>query len=193
VRGYDSRRWGDRRVIDRMLQAYAVKDTTIIFLIQQDSIFKKTTLNNILGKIINHDMLVEEVNHVKNLSKDITSSRKQDITFKASKKVIEEISSEEEDDDDSDDERTKYDLDDMAFFIRRFSKMKNKQTFFKGDKKNKYRKRTKRACYNCGKYGHYIANCPHERREEEDDEKKVYKKDKHYKKKIYGEAHTSNE
>jgi hypothetical protein len=186
VRDYDSRRWGDQRVIDRMLQAYVIKDTTIISLVQQDSIFKKMTPNNILGKIVNHDMLVEEANHGKNLSKDITSSRKQDITFKASKKgkskkVIEEISSEEEDDD----ERTKYDLDEMTLFIRRFSKMMNKQKFFKGDKKNKYRKRTKRACYNYGKYGHYIANCPHERREEEDDKKKkkVYKKDKHYKKK----------
>jgi hypothetical protein len=36
VRYYGSRRWGDRRVIDRMLRAYAVKDTMVISLIQQD-------------------------------------------------------------------------------------------------------------------------------------------------------------
>jgi hypothetical protein len=76
----------------------------------------------------------------------------------------------------------------MALFIRRFSKMMSKQKFFKGDKKDKFRTKAKRACYNCGKYDHYIANCPHERREEEDDKKKKkkemsYKKDKHYKKK----------
>jgi hypothetical protein len=34
VRAYGSRRWGDWRVIDRMLRAYAVKDTTVISLIQ---------------------------------------------------------------------------------------------------------------------------------------------------------------
>jgi hypothetical protein len=34
VRAYGSRRWGDQRVIDRMLRAYAVKDITIISLIQ---------------------------------------------------------------------------------------------------------------------------------------------------------------
>jgi hypothetical protein len=34
------------------------------------------TLDNVLGKIINYEMLVEEANHVKNLSKGITSSRK---------------------------------------------------------------------------------------------------------------------
>jgi hypothetical protein len=105
VRAYGSRRWGDQSVIDRMLRAYADKDTTVISLIQQDPTFKKITPDDIIGKIINHEMLVEEANHVKNLSKGIISSRKQDITFKASKKskskkVIEEGSSEEEDDSD---------------------------------------------------------------------------------------------
>jgi hypothetical protein len=69
-----------------MLQAYAVKDTTVIHLIQQDLTFKKMIADDVLGKIINHEMLVEEAQHVKNLSKGIISSRKQDITFKASKK-----------------------------------------------------------------------------------------------------------
>jgi hypothetical protein len=59
-----------------MLRGYAVKDTTTICLIQQDPTFKKMSLDDILGKIINHEMLVEEANHVKNLSKGITSSRK---------------------------------------------------------------------------------------------------------------------
>jgi uncharacterized OB-fold protein len=58
----------------------------------------------------------------------------------------------------------------MALFIRRFSKMMSKQKFIKGDKKGKFRSKTKRACYNCGKYDHYIANCPHECREEEEEE-----------------------
>jgi hypothetical protein len=85
----------------------------------------------------------------------------------------------------------------MALFIRRFTKMMSKQKFVKGYKKDKLRTRTKRACYNYGKYGHYIPNCPYERRDEEDDRKKKkeksYKKDKHYKKKSYGEAHIGKE
>jgi hypothetical protein len=76
----------------------------VISLIQQDPTFKKMTPDDVRGKIINHEMLVEEAQHVKNLSKGIISSRKQDIAFKASKKVVEETSSEEEEDDDSDDE-----------------------------------------------------------------------------------------
>jgi hypothetical protein len=90
-----------------------------------------------------------------------------------------------------------YDPEEMALFIRRFSKMMDKQKFFKGDKKDKFKSKTKRACYNCGKYDHYIANCPYEYREEDDDKKKKkaksYKKDKHYKKKTYGEAHIGKE
>jgi hypothetical protein len=60
VRAYGSKRWGDQRVINRMLRAYVVKDTTVISLIQQDPTFEKMTLDDILGKIINHEMLVEE-------------------------------------------------------------------------------------------------------------------------------------
>jgi hypothetical protein len=51
---------GDGRVIDRMLQAYVIKDTTVISLIQQDPTFKKMPLDDVLDKIINHKMLVEE-------------------------------------------------------------------------------------------------------------------------------------
>jgi hypothetical protein len=70
-----------------MLRAYVVKDTTMISLIQQDPTFKKMTLDDVLGKIINHEMLVEEAQHVKNLSKGIISSKKQDIAFKATKRA----------------------------------------------------------------------------------------------------------
>jgi hypothetical protein len=48
----------------------------VISLIQQDPTFKKITLEDVIDKIINHEMPVEEVNHVKNLSKGIISSRK---------------------------------------------------------------------------------------------------------------------
>jgi nitric oxide reductase activation protein len=79
--------------------------------------------------------------------------------------VVEESSSEEDND-----ESTENDLDEMPLFIRRFSKMMSKQKFFKLEKKDKLRIRTKGACYNCGKYDHYIANYPHEHRNEEEEE-----------------------
>jgi hypothetical protein len=44
------------------------------------------TLDDVLGKIINHEMLVEEAQHVKNISNEIIDSKKQNIAFKATKK-----------------------------------------------------------------------------------------------------------
>jgi hypothetical protein len=87
----------------------------------------------------------------------------------------------------------------MTLFIRRFSKLMGKQKFFKRDKKEKFRSKHKRTCYNCGEYGHYIANCPYQRSEEDDDKKKKkkkeksYKNDKNYKKKAYDRAHIGKE
>jgi hypothetical protein len=61
---YGSRTWGDQRVIDRMLRAYAVKNIMVISLIQQDPTIIKMTSDDVFDKIINHEMLVEEANHV---------------------------------------------------------------------------------------------------------------------------------
>jgi hypothetical protein len=58
----------------------------MISLIQYDPTFKKMTLDDVLGKIINHEMLVEEAQHVKNISNKIIDSKKQNIAFKATKK-----------------------------------------------------------------------------------------------------------
>ncbi len=53
-------------------------------------------------------------------------------------------------------------------------------------------------CYNCGKNGYFIAQCPYERKDEDNNKKKKinksYKKDKKFiKKKPYGQAHVSQE
>jgi hypothetical protein len=41
------------------------------------------TFDDVLGRIINHEMYIEEANHIKNLYKGITTSKKQDIALKA--------------------------------------------------------------------------------------------------------------
>jgi hypothetical protein len=87
----------------------------------------------------------------------------------------------------------------MALFMKKFKKYIKKK-LSKGDKK--FKSATKRTRYNCDKHGHFIANCPFERRDDNDDKKKnkLYKKDngynrndKPYKKKSYGEAHIGQE
>jgi hypothetical protein len=106
---------------------------------------------------------------------------------------VKNSSEEKEDSSECDDE-------DMVLFMNKFKKYIKKKKFTKGDKKLKTT--TKRTCYNCCKHGHFIANCPFERRDDSDDKKnyKPYKKDKGYtrsdkpyKKKSYNEAHIRQE
>jgi hypothetical protein len=68
----------------------------------------------------------------------------------------------------------------MALFMKKFKKHVKKK-FSKGE--NKFKSKTKRTCYNCGKHGPFIANCPFEHRDDDDETKKYnpYKKDKDYK------------
>jgi flagellar hook assembly protein FlgD len=112
--------------------------------------------------------------------------------------VVVESSSEEEEEEDS----SECDAEEMALFMTKFKKYMNKKKLSKGDKKFNTKSTTKRKCYNCGKHGHFIANCPFEHRDDDDDKKKskFYKKDKGYKKsdkpykkKSYGETHIDQE
>jgi hypothetical protein len=52
-------------------------------------------------------------------------------------------------------------------------------------------------CYNCGKNGHFITQCPYERRDDDENNNKkkdkTYTKDKDYNNKSYGEAHIGQE
>jgi hypothetical protein len=84
----------------------------------------------------------------------------------------------------------------MALFIQKLKKFISKRRPFKGDKKE--RPRSNRVCYNFGKNGHFIAQCPYEKREEDNEKKKKfdksYKKDKKFTKmKPYGQAHVGQE
>jgi hypothetical protein len=141
--------------------------------------------DDVLGRIMNHDMYIEEANYVKNLSKCITTKKKQEIAFKANKKsknkqeVVESSSGEEKEEEE---DSSECDDEDMTLFTKKFKKYIKKKKFAKGDKKLKTT--TKRTCYNCDNHAPFIANGPFERRDDNDGNKKYkpYKKDKGYKK-----------
>jgi hypothetical protein len=105
---------------------------------------------------MNHEMNIQEVNNINNLYKGISTSKKQDIVLKATnkskkKKAIIESPSEEEEEDEED-----YDEDEVALFIKKFIK---KRRPYKGNRREKLR--SNRACYNCGKNDHFVAQCPY--------------------------------
>jgi hypothetical protein len=201
VRAYGSKRWTNMLMVTRLLKAYTIRDTTLMSIIRGDSNLRRMTPDDVLARIINHELLLEEVKYVKNLSKGILSTKKDDIALKAIKKsnkmqILVESSSEEEQEQEDEDEEKEYDEEEITLFIKKFNNYMNKRRSIKGDKKE--RTRSKRVCYSSGKSGHFIAQCSYERREEDDDKKKKkeknYKKDKKFlKKKPYGEAHNRQE
>jgi hypothetical protein len=121
------------------------------------------TLEGVLAIIINHELLLKEMKYVKNLSKGIVSIKKDIIALNATKnskkkQIVVESSSEKEQESDDEDEEKEYD-EEMTLFNNYMSKRRT----FKGHKKD--RTRSKRVCYNCGKSGHFIAQCSYERKE----------------------------
>jgi hypothetical protein len=198
-----SKKWTDHILIEHMMRTYTPLNYNMVALIRQDHAYKRMSSNDVLDRTMNHEMYVEEDNHVKNLSKGITTTRKQGIAFKAHKKrknkqMVVESSSEEEEEQEED--NFECDVEDVALFMKKFKKYIKKKNFSRGDKK--FNSTTKRTCYNYGKHDHFIANCPFEHRDDDNDKKKnkPYKKDKgykrgdkSYKKKSYGESHTGQE
>jgi hypothetical protein len=167
VRAYGSKRWTNKLMVQRLLRAYTLRDTTLVSIIRGDLKLKRMTPDDVLLRIINHGLILEEAKYVKNLSKGIVSTKKDDITLKASKKtkkkqVLVESSSELEQDEDDENEEKEHNEEEIALFIKKFNKYISKRRPFKGDKKEKTR--SKRVCYNCGKNEHFIAQCPYEKR-----------------------------
>jgi hypothetical protein len=81
-----SKKWTDRMLTERLMRAYIPMNYNVVALIRQDSTCKRMTSDDVLGRIMNHEMYIEEANHIKNLYKGITTTKKQEIALKANKK-----------------------------------------------------------------------------------------------------------
>jgi hypothetical protein len=81
-----SKKWTDRMLTEHMMRAYTPMNYNMVALICQDPAYKRMSSDDVLGRIMKHEMYIEKVNHVKNISKDIITTRKQEIAFKANKK-----------------------------------------------------------------------------------------------------------
>jgi hypothetical protein len=86
ARVYGSKKWTSKLMAQRLLRAYTIRDTTLVSIIRSDPKLKRMTLEYILARIINHELLLEEARYVKNLSKGIVSTKKDVVALKASKK-----------------------------------------------------------------------------------------------------------
>jgi hypothetical protein len=80
-----SKKWTDHILMERLMMAYTPMNYNVMVLIRQNPAYKKMTFNDVLERIINHEMNIQEANNMKNLYKGVSTSKKQDIAVKANK------------------------------------------------------------------------------------------------------------
>jgi hypothetical protein len=129
----------------------------------------------VIGKFVSFELMIKDSKHIVNLEQGATSTPEvQPVAFKATKEKKEESTPSSLPIDAS-----KLDNEEMALIINSFCQIL-KQTRGKD-----YKCRSKRVCYRCGKFGHFIAKCPISSESDRDEDKKGKKKEKkkYYKKK----------
>jgi hypothetical protein len=95
------KKWADHMWTKRLMMTYTLMNYNVVALIRQDPTYKKMTSDDVLGRIMNHKMNIQEAYNIKNLYKGVSTSKKQGIAIKAKKskkkKVLIESPSEKED------------------------------------------------------------------------------------------------
>jgi hypothetical protein len=138
-----SKKWTDRMLTERLMITYTPMNYIVVPLIHQDPAYKKMTSDDVLERIMNHEMNIQEANNINNLYNDISTSKKQDIALKANKckkkNVLIESPSEEEKEDEEVDSEREYDEDEMTLFIKKFNKFIKKRRSYKGERKENAR------------------------------------------------------
>jgi hypothetical protein len=76
VNALGSKKWTDRMLTERLIRAYTRMNYNVIALIHQDTTYKRMAFDDVFGRIISYDMYIEEVNHIKNLYKGVTTIKK---------------------------------------------------------------------------------------------------------------------
>jgi hypothetical protein len=107
----------------------------------------------------------------------------------SSSKVVEEKPkpSKSKKEDTSDEESTD---EETAFSIKKYKKFLKSRNSRKGE--DERRKKSQRKCYECGEYGHFIAEYPKNKNKNEE-ERKFKERIKEYKNKYQGRAHVGQQ
>jgi hypothetical protein len=71
-----SKKWIDHMLMERLMMAYTSMNYNVVALICQDPTYKKMTFNDVLRRIINHEMNIQEANNIKSLYKGISTFKK---------------------------------------------------------------------------------------------------------------------
>jgi hypothetical protein len=199
IRGLGGDELDEHFVVKVMLEAFALRNPTLVTLIREKKIFEEFSPNDVLGRILTHEPMDKEIQHRKKIdeleaklnnlkvkevalhsyksSKPSTSS-KNTTPSKPSKSKSKKVEVERSTRDSSEDENegSHVEIGDMALFMKTYKKGLKKQGYKFA--KRRFPNKKKRSCYICGSTEHFIADCPNEKRENKNDKGKGgYKKD----------------
>jgi hypothetical protein len=76
ARALGSKKWIDRILTERLMMTYTSMKYDVVALIHQDLAYKKMLFDDVLGRIIDHEMNIQEANNIKNLYKGVSTSTK---------------------------------------------------------------------------------------------------------------------
>nr|ABF97065.1 retrotransposon protein, putative, Ty1-copia subclass [Oryza sativa Japonica Group] len=194
IKGLGSKDMTDEVVVKKMVRAITLRNSTLVTIIRERPDYKTLTPHDLLGRILAHDMLVQESKEVIQYinQSSTTSIKKEDLALKA-----------KEEEEESRKSKSKEEIDDeeMTLFVKKFGKFMRRSGFFKGSSSKHHSNKlsgrhSARVCYVCKEPGHFIADCPYLKdgshiKEDKMGEKKDEKKEKHKhsKRERYGQAH----
>jgi hypothetical protein len=185
VRNLGSTKWDDHEMVKVILRSLVFCNPTQVQLIRGDPRYKQISPEEVISKFVSFELMIKDSKHIVNLKQGATSTFEvQPIAFKATEEKKDEPTPSRLSFDAS-----KLDNEEMALIIKSFRQI------LKQRKGKDYKPCSKRVCYKCGKFDHFIAKCPCTSDSDRDDGKKGKKKmeKKIYYKKKGGEAHMGRE
>jgi hypothetical protein len=176
-----STKWDDHEMVKVILRSLVFRNPTQVQLIHGHPRYKQMSPEKVIGKFVSFELMIKDSKRIVNLEQGATSTPEvQPVAFKATEEKKEESTPSRLPIDAS-----KLESEEMALIIKSFWQI------LKQRKGKDYKPQSKRVCYRCGKFGHFIAKYPYTSDSDRDDDKKGKKKmeKKRYYKKKGGEAH----
>jgi hypothetical protein len=76
ARALGFKKWTDHMLTEILMMIYTPMNYNVVVLIHQNPIYKKVTFDDVLGRIMNHEMNIQEANNIKNLYNGVSTSNK---------------------------------------------------------------------------------------------------------------------